>query len=672
MSDVPDLPGFSTVESPVETPSQSATPEAQTSSPGANAADEMPEWMRDLTPDESVASATGASASNWLANLPGETARPPATPSQPAGVPAEDLPDWLVDLQPAAPGEAATVPETASPAPGSPDQFRLDQSVSSADIDALMNMPLDTHVDTQAASSPAMPVASTSLSLEESDLDSILGPLPEAPAPETPPRSEINPKKKTGLFLIAEARAASAAASPSEPEVAEAKPATALPDFVADLRPSDMPIQFKIGGAVDIGIEEAPLAQLTDQMRQLRDHALAFKPPEPSQAANAGPLADLAGPLAAEPVIVRAATGASPSAISAVAAATDPQLRRVEVIRRLLEIEGDESQAAGAAKVKPTARPAVRLNVERLIISLILLAFIVAPFFTHALNVVAPPNPTALSAAQSASFNAVFNAIDGLPTGQTPVLIAFEYGPTGAGEMDDLARVLLRDLFKHGAKPIIVSTDFAGAMHAESLLSTFGHDPTELQALNRSSDKPLLARMDYVVLPFLPAGAAGVRTLLNVVYGGAYVTQTAFTSDIEGQPSGLNLQTDLFALRSTPVIVLAETPEDVRNWVEQYRAPPDVSAAPAKIILATSAAADATARTYSKALPQTIFGPLVGVRDATLYQALRQTPLTPNAVDRLLQRWQSIGLGALVAAVLIVVGALFGLLNSFRRREVRS
>jgi hypothetical protein len=200
---------------------------------------------------------------------------------------------------------------------------------------------------------------------------------------------------------------------------------------------------------------------------------------------------------------------------------------------------------------------------------------------------------------------------------------------------------------------------------------TFGHDANELQALNRTADKPLLARTDYVVLRYLPAGAAGVRTVLSAVYRGGFDAQTEFTLDLEGQPSGLNLESDLTALRTAPVIVLAETPEDVRNWAEQYRAPADVTAAPARIVLATSAAADATARTYSAALPQTIVGPLVGLRDATLYQALRQPPTTFTATDRLLQRWQSVGLGAWAAAGLILFGALFGLLGSLRRREVR-
>ncbi|MHB8625901.1 MAG: hypothetical protein ACYDBJ_01805 [Aggregatilineales bacterium] len=666
MSDLPDLPGFSTVESPVELSPESTSLPLELPPAETGATDDIPTWMRELNPDESAVPPSSGGTPDWLADVPRVSDHAPVASHESAEVPAADLPEWLAALQPGVSNEAP-LPAEADPSPSG--QLNLGRNVSSADIDALMSLPMVSHVEPDPVPSPSMPLDPGSLSLEESDLDSILGPMPAAATPEAAPPAEIGPKvphsRRTGLSRAVETHTANAPKPPAEPEVAPVRPATALPEFVADMRPSDVPVQFKIGGVVEIGVEEAPLSQLTDQLRQLRDHALAFKPPEPPPTASAGPLADLAGPLAVEPVIVRAATSASPSAISAVGGASDAQLRRVDVIRRLLEIEGTESTTAGASRPKAAARPAARVNVERLIVSLILLALLIAPFFTHVLNVVTPPDTSAPTAAQSA----VFNAMDGLVAKQ-PIMVAFEYGPTGAGELDDLARDLLHDLFKHGAKPVIVSTDFAGAMHAESLLSTFGHDANELQALNRTADQPLLARTDYVVLRYLPAGAAGVRTMVSAVYRGGLEAQTEFTTDLEGQISGLSLS-DLAALRNGPVIVLAETPEDVRNWAEQYRAPADASAVPAKIILATSAAADATASTYSAALPQTIIGPLVGLRDATLYEELRQPPTTPTATDRLLQRWQSVGLGAWAAAGLILFGALFGLLGSFRRREAR-
>ena len=181
-----------------------------------------------------------------------------------------------------------------------------------------------------------------------------------------------------------------------------------------------------------------------------------------------------------------------------------------------------------------------------------------------------------------------------------------------------------------------------------------------------------MARQDYVVLRYLPAGAAGVRSVVNAIYASSasFNSQTEFTLDVEGQPSGLNVATDLATLQTSPAIVLAETPEDVRNWAEQYKIPAGLPAgtAPARIILGVSAAAAAAARAYSTALSSTVIGPLIGLRDVTLYQVAYQTPVSANGADRLNQRWQSVGLGALVSALLILFGALFSLIGALRRQ----
>src|SRR5262249_37247582 len=158
--------------------------------------------------------------------------------------------------------------------------------------------------------------------------------------------------------------------------------------------------------------------------------------------------------------------------------------------------------------------------------------------------------------------------IGSIPADQD-VLVAFEYGPTGAGELDDLARTILRDIVKQGAHPVIVSTNPAGALHAEAVMQALATKPDELSLMNRA-DKPLVARQDYWVLPYLPGGAIGVRALLNDVQK-SDSSQLAFAVDIEGQPSGLT-NVSVTTLQRNPAFVLTESQEDVRNWVEQYQA----------------------------------------------------------------------------------------------------
>ena len=276
--------------------------------------------------------------------------------------------------------------------------------------------------------------------------------------------------------------------------------------------------------------------------------------------------------------------------------------------------------------------------------------------------------------------------------------MAFEYGPTATGELDDLAVEMLHEVFAHGGHPMIVSTDGAGLLHAETLIANFAHDPTALAALNHPVNTPLAARTDYTVLRYLPAGAVGIRALSDAVYHtGSLTSATFLAADAQGQPLTGFTPDQLTAWQAAPVVVLAETSDEVRAWVEQYRPPGNasgVNAAPPTLIMATTAAAAITAQTYSASNPAQVVGPLVGLRDAIAYRTLRPSnsnpaasnpaassapqSTTPNigssvtASDAVLgQRWQSLGLTALVATVLIMLGALFGGLTRLRQRGKR-
>jgi len=640
---------------------------------------EVPDWMRDMAPAEPTPIADPQaleSAQDWFSDA-SASAESPAESLTPG-----ELPDWLSSVEPGQ-AAAANAPRSASSA-----EVKLDlkANFSSSDIDALLNMPASQtlmvppkDIDDRLASAAVA---------NFDDLDTILGPAPEMP-PETPSvtaeSSESNalplPSRPATAGQQASASGALRRLTPQQPAIPNPMPAVPtmpqapdlaraeVPEYIKDLRAG--PVALNIGG-VQREVDEAPLNQLSDQMRQLRDRSQAFNPvqnaPPPATAAQAGSqsevrsgvLSDLQGTLAAGPSVFNAA--ALPTAV-AQTVISDMQARRVRVVQRLLDLDENET----AAKAAPAKQQGVRVKIDRLLITVALLAALIIPFLTDAVNLVALPDTANPTPAQTA----VFGAMDSLQSGQ-PVLVAFEYGPTGAGELDDLARVLLTDLFKKGAKPVIVSTNPSGVMHAESLLTVFGHNAATLNTLNRAA-KPLVARADYVVLRYLPAGAAGVRSVYSAIYQRGFQIQNDFITDVEGQPSGLT-DTNVSALAKSPVIVLAETPEDVRNWAEQYRALGDAN--PPKIVLAVAAAADATARTYSASLPQTLIGPLIGLRDATVYRAIRQPASTSttvsasNDVKFADQRWQSTGLGALLAGVIIFLGSMFSLIQAVRRRGV--
>ena len=95
------------------------------------------------------------------------------------------------------------------------------------------------------------------------------------------------------------------------------------------------------------------------------------------------------------------------------------------------------------------------------------------------------------------------------------------------------------------------------------------------------------------------------------------------------------------------------------------------------MVFLSSVGASAVADTYARTASQRIYGPLVGLRDAMIYGTARQITTTTNAADTAKaqqtaeQRWQSIGLGTLLASVIILIGAAINLIRSLPRRRRR-
>jgi hypothetical protein len=439
-----------------------------------------------------------------------------------------------------------------------------------------------------------------------------------------------------------------------------------MPEWVSDMRPADAPVALHIGDQ-EVRVEQTPLARLNNQLRQLRERIKSALRPAPDQPApESGPLSGIGGALPPASDALRSAGGATATG----AVVGDLQARRVtllqnilsiqdEILRRRIEEEDAEPEAGAPAKArrKPAARS--RFKPDRILVTLILALVLIAPFFTSALNLVTLPTLSTLPQEQRARFESVIKVVNNLQAKQ-PVLMAFEYGPTASGELDDLAGAVLRDAFRVGAIPVIVSSTPSGAMHAQELLTRLAVE----------GDKKLVARQDYIILRYLPGGAAGVRALVDALQRPGFQRQVIFSTDIEGKAWSLG-DPDLVAtlLRSTPAFVLVETQDDVRNWAEQYRS--TLPGETLRLALLSSASAAAAAQSYasSGASDQRILGPLVGVRDALLYQTERKQFTTEKALKLADQRWQSISVSALVAAVIILFGAALNMIRSLPRRR---
>jgi len=691
-------------------------PSDSTDSPTAQPVSDVPDWLQQSAPAAPASEASDEPGNfDWLLD---QNAPEPALSTESAS--DADMPEWMRDMSPVgtepAPEPAASdmdwlsgvdflaepAPEQAAPksqpiaspagAPAASSTPSAKQDSGSFNVDALLSLSEDALAAQEAPSIPVEPEAVPADFLEESielppyepttqeqaltpvspsfDLEAMFTDTADnkpVPAPADlldsllPPSAPAEPASppRAGRLVSPEAPGPALQDSP--------KPREELPEWIAEMQPERAPTVLRIGDQ-EIRVQEKPLTQLSEQLRDLRERAKTVQSQKTEASpATAGPLSGISGAIPTIPDVLK--PGTAMTAVTPVI--SDAQARRVKLIQNMLErdeetfkqreLAEDEREAQQAAEtVQPAPRTRARPKIDRILLSLLLAVIIVVPFFTDAANLTQAPGKQ-LSAAQ----NAVAQTIDAIQPNQ-PVLMAFEYGPTGAGELDDLARTVLRDLVKRGARPVIVSTNAAGAMHAQSLMALFGANANELKLMNRAADKPLLTRKDYVVLRYLPGGAAGVRAFTGALLSGGFQQNVIFTSDIEGKPSGLT-DADIAALKANPAFILTESQDDVRNWVEQYQAGPNDK--PLPIVLLSSASASAAAESYaSSATDKRIVGPLVGLRDSMVYQAARQSP-DANAAKRADQRWQSVGLGALLASVLILVGVAVNLLRSLRRRK---
>ena len=189
-----------------------------------------------------------------------------------------------------------------------------------------------------------------------------------------------------------------------------------------------------------------------------------------------------------------------------------------------------------------------------------------------------------------------YNQLDNLSSDDT-VLVAFEYGPTAAGELDQLAELFLRHIFAQRAVPLIVSSNPIAVVHAQNIIS-------ELNRSVADTGLSLEHGSDYFILRYLPGGAVGLRELSG-----------NFADVVRVSAKGVLTGLEFTSLEEmTLTVLIAETADDMRNWVEQAL-PRNEGAL---LLVATGYAAQPLAQAYVDSTVN-IIGPVVGLRDAYTY-----------------------------------------------------
>ncbi len=625
---------------------------------------DMPDWLRELS-----ASAESALGERYRADA-GVSTPPPDT---------ADALDWLEELSPGdvTPAEEFPIPPAATAlAPPEAAPHTLETApLDSAALDALLGYERE-----QPAAGPPFGLDTGDEALQ--DLEALFG---EVSADRQVPdlqrlfdQDEMD--RVLGDMLTPQEEAAPPVAAPPPPPAPERTTAPSpQPSWVEELRPSELPVTVKAGGA-QASVKQKQVDELPERLRAFREEALReLGAAQAEQVPAGGLLAGIPGALPAADMVIPAAVGRRAAEQLVI---TPDQEWRVKRLQALLDIgAGEEDEDAvldDAARLAfaglepeelpvPARRPRRprHFKLDRMLVMLALLAALLGPFATDALHFAADPPPLGGDRA------AVAAQVDALAAGDY-VLFAFEYGPVSAGELDALAEAVLRDTLARGAVPLTISTSPAGAFHAGSVVAALGDDALLLAARDQGEDA-LQAGENYTALRYLSGEAVGVRSLASVVWGadGVLERHPAFATDLRGDDSGLPITS--LAGDIALVVVVGDESTAVRTWAEQ------LAAVPVPKVALVTAAIEPLAAPY---VGETGYaGLLAGVRDTVRYNAERnaatlapyQMPgdLPVELPDPPTARWHSIALGAAGAAGLIALGMVINLLRALGRRRRR-
>ncbi len=572
--------------------------------------EEAPDWFAAPAEEEALAAMGWQPAApdevpltdtpeNWFAELEAEDELYAPSAAGPEVLEPGAIPDWLDDVEPV-PQEPAWRPDLSQP-------VSTDMVLEGAGEDDFMRL--------------------IEQELGERDVMDSLGVSGELPG-LMPDDVEIDFEQ-----LIREATL-------TPPPVAESAPPAATP--APALTTSEMPDWLagaQIGGfsaaRAALGVEETPLEELSDRLKALRaraEKAISAAPPAPQQPTAAAHL--LAGiPDSLAPSVAVEVAGQREIALDA--RLDEAQQARVATLAVLLGLEDREvkldedgrpipvDHAEEAVRIRDAAtraRARSRRKPMRVVVTLALLAALVLPFFVDVSGLIGLPETTL----DPAVHGTLDTAIEALEPGAM-VLVGFEYGPTAAGELDALTNVLMTHMLVRGVRPVIISTNPAGVLQARNVMADLAQDAFILQSLGRPA-RPLAMPDDYVILPYLPGGIVGLRSLTATSTDTGALNRGLFLVDVAGDPTGLDVQ--FLQMAFDLILVLGERGEDVRQWVEQVGVPIKLPMA-----AAVSVSAEPVARPYLQS--GQLIGLLAGYRDAYKYtgvlaDALSVAPQEPD------------------------------------------
>ncbi len=431
-------------------------------------------------------------------------------------------------------------------------------------------------------------------------------PVAEEAAPEMPEWLQKAAPSSTPPFI-------------GETSIAEAE----APAWLAELKEQAAPsisegvtppfaVEPDTAAAEEAGLARAEIPAWLEAMRPTA--AVAEEAFEEEPAETEGLLEGLRGVLSPLPMIdvTRARESALPAEIS------QATLARAQLLQSLLTRPTEATQPKAHKRTTGMSE-----MVPRLLIAAVLFA-VVGGMLLISQDPTLDSQIPSLAQPDTSSIASMYSLIESVNEGET-VLVAIEYGPTNADELNAVARAILEHLAERKANISIASTQPEGLAVAEVLRSGINS-----QEQVESGQQP---KFEYAKESpgYRPGNATGVSQILA--------------------------STDT---RPAMIIVLAARPESLRWWIEQTQARYGDASPP--IAAGVSAALEIAASPYLDAKADQLKGIVSGLGGAVAYETRRGT------VEQTTRQLDALAAGHLVIIISMLAGAAFYAVGGSRRR----
>jgi hypothetical protein len=532
-----------------------------------------------IEPDETQEAATP----DWLSSTPSSSDEP--EPAQPAGA----IPDWLKDVT-VERGEEQPSQESASQA---------DDWLSQIERSAAFSVDSEAEIEDLEPAKPAEEVPEWLSKLEGVPSEKPTGSVPALIFDSEDELGPFSQDEGTGKF--------------ETPEIAQE------PDWISHV-PLDEAQAKKPAlpeGTVDENLERADLPGWLEAMRPV-EAAAPMAPLNDETSATvetSGPLQGMRGALPAQPAFGRLR---KPPVQSLKLAFNENQKSHIALLEGLLSNESE-----GRTLPKPSSLSSQALI--RLVIAAIMIVSVLGPLWF----------PQGLIAQPALTPNEIQDAnrsIASIAPGD-PVLVAFDYEASLAGEVEPAASALMNQLAAKNATITAVSTNISGPILAARWLETY----------NQQNDTTY---GDFYNLGYIPAGAAGLS-------GFAANPRSVMPYDLQ-QKSVWN-NGSLVTVQSIAdyhlVVVLTDNAENAKIWIEQIQ--PLLRGNQTPLVLASSAQVEPIIRPYYDNAPnRQVNGFVAGLAGGAAFE--RETGVAGSSGGT----WDSFGIGLLVAALIILGGGI--------------